>query len=149
MYGWSTSPIPLLFIYTIPYHGRHLFPFTEPFLYVRIEPRFAAILDVSPYNNLTLLCTASVPSNVTGSKVFEWSRTVSGSSSSLTHNGNTTIINSFNLDSATSVSTLTVTMRTLGSISYTCTATILGEMTSETSTVLVKGNYMLLVSIHF
>lgn len=113
-----------------------------------MEPRFATILDVSPYNTLTLLCTASVPSNVTGSKVFEWSRTVSGSSSSLIHNGNTTIINSFNLDSATSVSALRITMHTLGSISYTCTATILGEMTSETSTVLVKGNYMLLVGIH-
>ena len=104
------------------------------------EPSTVTVLDVAPYNTFSIVCTASVPANVTATKSFVWRRGPSGTGTVLTSSEGTSIT-TLNLGSATSTSVLTTNASSPGSFVYTCDVTVLSSVSSATTTVLVNGMY--------
>ena len=111
-----------------------------PPLTVDVQPSSVTILDASPYNTFTLICTASLPTGVSTTKTFEWMRSQGGVETTLTHNGNTIVITNQDLASPTSTGILTTSSETTaGTAGYTCTAAAFGISASDNATVLVEG----------
>ena len=113
------------------------FQISELVLDVQVEPEYVAVIDVSP--SFTLTCYATLPPNVTASKSFEWRMGPADSYAVLTHNGVSVNITDMNLEDGMSTSRLTATGNTVGATSYTCVATALGTVVSNSVIVEVKG----------
>ena len=103
-------------------------------LIVQVQPTEVTVLDASPYNRFSLVCTASVPANVTSIKQFVW-RT---GGTSLTSGAGTTI-SSINLNSPVSTSTLSTNASSPGIFSYSCDVTVSTAQSSAIATVTVNG----------
>ena len=103
-------------------------------LIVQVQPSVLTVLDVAPYNVFSIVCTATVPSNVTSTKQFVW-RT--GDTNLMTDAG--TAITSLYLNNATSTSVLTTNATISGTIPYTCDVTAISSQSSATATVIVNG----------
>lgn len=112
---------------------------TELCLVVQTEPSTLTVLDVAPYNAFSIVCTASVPVNVTVTKSFVWRRGSSRTGTIITP-GRGTSITTLNSDNATSTSILTTNASTAGSHLYTCDVTVLSSLSSASTTVVVNGN---------
>ena len=107
-------------------------------LIVQVQPSMVSVLDVAPYNTFSIVCTASVPTNVTAIKRFEWRSGSSGSGTNLMSGAGTTITN-LNVNNATSTSVLTTNANTSGSFLYTCDVSVLTSQSSATATIAVNG----------
>jgi len=107
---------------------------------VTVDPGSVNILDIAPYNTFTLMCTATVPSNVTGAKSFEWRKSASGRDAYevLVPNEDITVIN-LNVENTTSGSILVARQNVSGSFSYVCTATVAAGFGTASSTVVATG----------
>ena len=107
---------------------------------VTVNPGSVNILDIAPYNTFTLTCTATVPSNVSGTKSFEWRRGAAGSDANelLAPNEDVTIIN-LNVENTTSASILVANQNVSGSFTYVCTTTVTAGTGTASSTVLATG----------
>lgn len=106
---------------------------------MQTEPSTVTLLDAAPYNAFTIVCTASVPVNVTLTKTFVWRRGSSHTGTIITP-GNGTRIITLNSGSATSTSVLTANASTAGSFIYTCDVTVSSFLSSASTTVVVNGN---------
>ena len=105
---------------------------------MQTEPSTLSVLDAMPYNTFSIVCTASVPTNVTGTKSFIWRRGVSGTGTTLTSDNNTRIT-TLNPGNATSTSVLTTNVTSAGTYLYTCDVNISSSLSSATTTVIVNG----------
>ena len=108
-------------------------------LQVDVLPTSLSILDAEPYNSFTLTCTVTVPASVQVAKVIEWSRSFQGSSSPLSHNGDTVMITNSDLSTAITTSVLVTSENTAGSVSYICTSTVLEVTGSNSAIIQVQG----------
>ena len=97
-----------------------------------------SVLDAAPYNTFSIVCTASVPTNVTATKSFVWRRGSSGTGSVLTFDNNTRIT-TLNPTNATSTSVLTTNVSSAGTYLYTCDVTVSSSLSSATTTAIVNG----------
>ena len=113
-------------------------PHTELGLIVQVQPSMVTVLDSAPYNTFSIVCTATVPTNLTTVKRFTWRMGSSGSGTNLT-SGDGTTITTLNLNNATSTSVLTTRVTTPGSFPYTCDVTVLSSLSSATATVTANG----------
>ena len=113
-------------------------PLTELGLTVQTEPSTVSVLDAAPYNTFSIVCTASVPTNVTATKSFVWRRGSSGTGSVLTSNNNTRIT-TLNPTNATSTSVLTTNVSSAGTHLYTCDVNVSSSLSSATTTAIVNG----------
>ena len=102
---------------------------------MQVQPTAVMVLDVAPHNTFSIVCTATVPANVTSAKQFVW-RT---GSTNLTAGAGVTI-NTINLNSPTSTSVLTTNASAPGTLAYSCDVTVLTSQSSATATVTVNGN---------
>jgi len=127
----SQTKLRALTITTKHYHNQY---------HTTIDPGSVNILDIAPYNTFTLMCTATVPSNVTGAKSFEWRKSDSSSDAyeMLVPNEDITIIN-LNVENTTSASILVARQNVSGSFSYVCTATVAAGIGRATSTIVATG----------
>ena len=107
-------------------------------LIVQSEPLTVTVLDSTPYNIFSIVCTASVPTNVTATKLFVWRRGSSGTGTVLTP-GEGTSITTLNPSNATSTSVLTTNASIPGSYLYTCDVTVSSSLSSASTTVIVNG----------
>jgi hypothetical protein len=107
-------------------------------LIAQVQSPVTAVLDVAPYNTFSLVCTASVPTNVLVMKEFVWRSGSSGSGTVLTDGAGTTIT-TLNLNNATSTSVLTTNASVAGTFPYTCDVTVSSSVSSATAIVTVKG----------
>ena len=114
-------------------------------LIVQTEPSTVTVLDAAPYNTFSIVCTASVPANVTTTKSFVWRRGPSGTGTVLTSSEGTSIT-TLNLGSATSTSVLTTNASSPGSFVYTCDVTVLSSLSSAATTVVVNGMSIIAVN---
>lgn len=114
--------------------------FTPPELglIVQTEPTSVTVLDAAPYNTFSIVCTASLPANVTATKSFVWRLGPSGTGTVLTSSEDTSIT-TLNLGSATSTSVLTTNASSPGLSVYTCDVTVLSSLSSAATTVVVNG----------
>lgn len=113
---------------------------TAPGLIVEAQPSTITVLDTAPYNTFSLVCTATLPPNVTAVKQFIWNRQdSSGSSTNFTSSAGTTITD-LNLNSATSTSVLTTNVTTSGLFLFTCDVRALLSQSEVTTIVTVKGD---------
>ena len=101
---------------------------------MQTEPSTVTVLDAAPHNTFSIVCTASVPTNITTTKSFVWRRGPSGTGTVLT-SGVTTL----NPGNATSTSVLTTNASTPGSYVYTCDVTVLTSLSTAATTVVVNG----------
>lgn len=113
---------------------------TELGLIVQVQPSTVTVLDAASYNTFSLVCTATVPANVTAMKQFVWRQGPSGSGTIITASAGTTI-STVNLTNATSTSVLSTSITTPGTSSYTCDVMVLSSVSSATATVTVNGAY--------
>ena len=107
-------------------------------LIVQTEPSTVTVLDATPYNSFSIVCSASVPTNVTATKTFVWRRGPSGTGTVLSSSEGTTIT-TLNPGNALSTSVLTTNVSTPGSFTYTCDVTVLSSLSSAATTVVVNG----------
>ena len=114
-------------------------------LIVQTEPSTVTVLDTTPYNSFSIVCTASVPVSVTVTKSFVW-RMGSSRTGTLITPGNSTSIITLNLGSATSTSVLSTRASAAGSFIYTCDVTVLSSLSSASTTVVVNGNSCMIFS---
>ena len=105
---------------------------------MQTQPSTVTVLDATPFNTFSIVCTASVPANVSATKSFVWRRGPSGAGSVLMSSEGTSIT-TLNLGSATSTSVLTTNASSPGSFVYTCDVTVLSSLSSAASTVVVNG----------
>ena len=117
------------------------FPLTGPVLSVEVTPGAITVLDVSPYNLFSLLCTATQPSSITVSKTITWSETYSGFT--LSDNGDTVNITTTDLGNTTT-SILSVRANESGALLFACNAKleVSGDpvvMQSQAAGVTVRG----------
>ncbi len=61
--------------------------FTE----LQVQPSTVTVLNAASYNTFSLVCTASVPANVTAMKQFVWRQGPTGSGTIITASAGTTI----------------------------------------------------------
>ena len=102
-------------------------------------PNSLSLLEAEPYNSFTLTCTVTVPASVQVAKVIEWSRSFQGSSSPLSHNGDTVIITNSDLSTAVTTSILVTTENVAGNVSYICRSTVSGIIGSDSANIQVQG----------
>ena len=107
-------------------------------LTVQTEPSTILVLDAMPYNTLSIVCTASIPTNIVATKSFVWRRGSSGAGTIITSDGNTRIT-TLNPGNPTSTSMLTANVSLAGTYLYTCDVTVLSSQSSATTTVIVNG----------
>lgn len=106
---------------------------------MEVQPSQITVLDTAPYSIFSLVCTATLPPNVTAVKQFVWHlQDSSGSDTSLASSAGTTITN-LNLNSATSSSVLTTNATSPGLFFYTCDVMALLSQSAVTTIVTVKG----------
>ena len=105
---------------------------------MQVQPLVVTVLDVMPYNTFSIVCTATLPVNITAMKQFAW---YLGSSESVTNltSSTGTIITNLHLNNATSTSVLTTNASTPGLFLYTCVASVLLSQSSATTIVTVNG----------
>ena len=112
---------------------------------MELSPSRLAILDLSPYNHVSLSCDVSQPQEVRKVKNVAWKATSpSGTVQTLSHNGATTNISSTGIVNASSFSELSLYATVAGRWRYTCSASI--EVPGDpiipfekSSEVIVKG----------
>ena len=107
-----------------------------------MQPTSLSILDAEPYNGFTLTCTASVPASVQVAKVIEWSRSFQGSSSPLTHDGDTVTITNSDLSVAVTTSILVTTESVAGNVSYICSTMVSGIIGTDSAIIQVQGTLL-------
>ena len=107
-------------------------------LTVQTEPSTISVLDAMPYNTLSIVCTASVPTSIVATKSFVWHRGSSGASTVITPDDNTRIT-TLNPGNPTSTSMLTANVSSAGTYLYTCDVTALSSQSSATTTVIING----------
>ncbi len=113
-------------------------------LIVSIQPATAEVLDATSYNSFSIVCTASLPSNVSATKQFRWTQTSLGTTINITA-GVGVAITMLDLSNSTSTSVLTVNASRAGSYQYTCIASALSSQSSATSTVTVNGMHKIYI----
>ena len=101
-----------------------------------MEPRSLTVLDTSPYNVVSLTCTATAETTETAS--FEWFKGPTGTETQLLAGPNVTITTN---DSAglTSSSSLTSTEMLAADLVYTCRVFLFGVVSFGLASVTVKG----------
>lgn len=110
-----------------------------------VGPITQTVLNVAPYDVVSILCNVTQPQEVTVTKTVSWLQTSpSGVTQTLTHNGVTTISNR-DLNGPSSSSVLSLQASTAGRWSYTCMSSlqIPGDPVitySQTAEVIVKGS---------
>ena len=114
---------------------------------MQVQPSVVTVLDVMPYNTFSIVCTATLPVNVTAMKQFAWYLGSSGSGTNLTSSTGTTITN-LHLNNATSTSVLTTNASTPGSFFYTCVASVLSSQSSATATITVNGKFNMAIEYY-
>ena len=118
----------------------------DPILTVLISPLTQTILDVMPHNKLSLLCNASSSIlDIAATKSVAWTlETQNGPSQPLFHNGLSTNITDYNLDSYSSASVLSAYGVSAGTWNYMCQFSfqVLGDppvQSTQSSEIVVKG----------
>ena len=122
-----------------------MFLYIDPALVVQIDPTTLTVLDVPPYNLISIVCNVTQPQLVNISKQISWEQTsYSETVEILNHNGIDTNITSVGVGSSSSASILSLYATLEGRWQYTCNASIQvpGDPTissSQAAEVLVKG----------
>jgi hypothetical protein len=122
---------------------------TDPALVVEVNPATLTVLDVAPFNLISMICSALQPETVNISKRISWEQTSpSGTVLTLSHNGLDTYINDVSYNSSTSTSMLSLYATSEGRWMYTCQASIQvpGDPMvtySQVAEVTVKGRYVM------
>ena len=106
---------------------------------VNIEPSTITVLNTTSYNSFSIICTATIPANVTAVKSFVWRKGPSGTGIVLSNSDEGISITTLNADEAVSTSVLTTNETTPGSYLYTCDVTVLSYPSSATANVIVNG----------
>ena len=115
---------------------------------MELSPSRLTILDLSPYNHVSLSCDVSQPQEVRKIKNVAWKATSpSGTVQTLSHNGATTNISSSGIVNASSFSELSLYATVAGRWRYTCSASI--EVPGDpiipfekSAEVIVKGTHI-------
>ena len=106
---------------------------------VNIEPSTISILNAVLYNSFSIVCTATIPENVTAVKSFVWRKGSSGTGTVLSNSDIGISITTLNADEAVSTSVLTTSETIPGSYLYTCDVTVLSYPSSATANIVVNG----------
>lgn len=112
---------------------------------MEVNPVTQTVLDVAPYDVVSILCNVTQPREVALSKRVSWVQTSStGGMQELTHSGTSTRITNRDLDRPSSSSMLSLQATTAGRWSYMCTFSIQVPRDSvisysQTAEVIVKG----------
>ena len=106
---------------------------------MNIEPSTITVLNTTSYNSFSIICTATIPANVTAVKSFVWRKGPSGTGIVLSNSDEGISITTLNVDEAVSTSVLTTNETTPGSYLYTCDVTVLSYPSSATANVIVNG----------
>ena len=112
---------------------------------VQIDPTALTVLDVSPYNRVSIACIATQPEAVNISKAINWSRvSPDGVAQMLNHDGVGINISTVSIESSVSSSRLSVYATTVGRWTYMCTASLQVPsdpliLYSQTAEVTAKG----------
>ena len=112
---------------------------------INLNPTTLTVLDVSPYNIISINCNVTQPSIVTILKTITWSQTSPFEVvQSLSHDGTNTNITSNGLENSASTSQLSVYATAAGRWRYTCSGSLRvpGDPVisySQTAEVIVKG----------
>lgn len=118
---------------------------TDPALIVEVNPITQTVLNVAPYDTISILCNMTQPQEVAISKRVSWVQTSpSGVMQTLTHTGASIRITSRDLERPSSSSMFSLQATTAGRWSYTCNCSIQvpGDPIisySQTAEVIVKG----------
>ena len=114
---------------------------------INLNPTTLSVLDVSPYNLISINCNVTQPPTVTIPKTITWRQTSpSEVVQSLNHDGTNTNITSTSLENSVSTSQLSVYATAAGRWRYTCSGSLRvpGDPVipySQTAEVTVKGIY--------
>ena len=125
-----------------------------PTLAININPTTLTVLDVSPYNVISINCNVTQPPVVTISKTITWRQTSpSGVVQALSHDGTSTNITNSGLENSASTSQLSVYATAAGRWRYMCNASlsIPGDPVisySQTAEVRVKGMHILMSTVY-
>ena len=106
---------------------------------VNVEPSTITIVNAASHNSFSIVCTATIPANITAVKSFVWRKGPSGIGTILSNSDNGISITTLNADDAMSTSVLTTSETTPGSYLYTCDVTVLSHPSSATANVIVNG----------
>lgn len=116
-----------------------MYLYTELEFSVNIEPSTVTVLNATLYNSFSIVCTATIPANITAVKSFVWRKGPSGTGTVLSNSDEGISITTLNADEAMSTSVLTTSETTPGSYLYTCDVTVLSYPSSATANVIVNG----------
>ena len=101
------------------------------------------ILDAEGFNSAILTCTATatLPTGVQSTKIFEWTKAAVGSAPDpVTHNGDSVIITNSEIASTVSTSVLMIRESTAGTFVYTCRVTVVTVSEEDSLSITVRGN---------
>ena len=124
----------------------------DPALVVELNPTTVALLDVTPYDLILLVCNVTLPMTVNTVKRISWEETSPlGMVQMLSHNGFDTNIMNAGLNNSLSTSVLSRYAASAGRWMYTCNASIQvsGDPIisySQTAEVIVTGMQVLSIS---
>ena len=106
---------------------------------MEIEPSTVTVLNATSYNSFSIVCTATIPANISAMKSFVWRKGSSGTGTILSNSDEGVSITTLNPDEAISTSVLTTSETIPGSYLYTCDVTVLSYPSSATANVIVNG----------